>query len=50
MLAVVDVLLIVLPTGVIALSYKKWMEMKKGAETSGRGGAIRMLSIWFKYP
>ena len=35
MLAVVDVLLIVLSIGVIALYYKKWMELKKGAETSG---------------
>ena len=35
MLAAVDVLLIILSIGVIALSYKKWMELKKGAETSG---------------
>ena len=35
MLTIADVLLVVYSIGVIALSYKKWMELDKGAETSG---------------
>ncbi|MDP2971695.1 MAG: carbon starvation CstA family protein, partial [Deltaproteobacteria bacterium] len=35
MLSVIDVLLIILSIGVIALAYKKWKELKKGAQTTG---------------
>jgi carbon starvation protein len=35
MLSVADVLLIVLSIGVIVLSYKKWRELKKGAQATG---------------
>jgi hypothetical protein len=34
MLSVVDVLLIVLSIGVIVLAYKKWKELRKGAQTT----------------
>jgi carbon starvation protein len=35
MLSVVDVLLIILSIGVIVLAYKKWKELRKGAQTTG---------------
>ena len=35
MLSVVDVLLIILSIGVIVLAYKKWKELKKGAQATG---------------
>lgn len=35
MLSIVDVLLIVLSIGVIVLSYNKWKELRKGAQTTG---------------
>jgi carbon starvation protein len=35
MLSVVDVLLIILSIGVIVLAYKKWKELRKGAQATG---------------